>query len=621
MPVPPRKRKPGSSQPDTTLNAGVNRKREKTPFNGTGRLYEYRPLRGPKFIRLLCITGRPTKANPEGQPSSLDDWEFSIETRLRPGFEQFEAVSYVWGDSAQSRVLRLRGGQQLPITASISQALPYIAEKSTTGRLWIDQLCINQADLDERGSQVPTMGEVYTQAARTIAWTGPADKASMLMAKVHDIERISRLLPTKGTADVPWDDPQARSVILKTAKESFDLDAIDFAASDFCRRPWFSRGWIFQEAVLNRNLVILAGDSELDLGIILTTMQTFFESPDSTYFLFDGFKAINMWNERLARNFKVLASSTPKRPMDFSTLLTRCRILQFTNCRDRVYGFLGLLDELQVSMKVDYKQSPQQLSLSATIEIIKGTAKLNVLDAVHPMRFESIAGLPSWSPFWCGDLEVHDNSVSRGMEFKDFNASGGRLHYCRDVNSLSPGYRITGRQIAHIEHNLHHETGITLPYTRSNALDYLGLNPYCKQLETIWPASRSSKSSSQLKTRLLQAIFLQGIGADQHHFKLPLSERDLGQLVELYEQYLKGNSTKVYEEVFNTTYLFSYGRHLATTGVSSLASVPDRAKLGDIVVIAHGCNYPVILRPAEEDQYIFVGVCFLENTMFGEACT
>ena len=36
----------------------------------------------------------------------------------------------------------------------------------------MDALCVNQADLDERGRQVLQMGEIYSKAARTIARLG-----------------------------------------------------------------------------------------------------------------------------------------------------------------------------------------------------------------------------------------------------------------------------------------------------------------------------------------------------------------------------------------------------------------------------------------------------------------
>ncbi|KAK3367648.1 hypothetical protein B0H63DRAFT_515459 [Podospora didyma] len=41
--------------------------------------------------------------------------------------------------------------------------------------VWIDAICINQDDLDERPAQVKLMGAQYSQAERVVAWLGPAD--------------------------------------------------------------------------------------------------------------------------------------------------------------------------------------------------------------------------------------------------------------------------------------------------------------------------------------------------------------------------------------------------------------------------------------------------------------
>jgi len=48
--------------------------------------------------------------------------------------------------------------------------------------LWIDAVCINQDDLDEKTAQVRMMKEIYSGAVEVVAWLGPAsgnDKRGM----------------------------------------------------------------------------------------------------------------------------------------------------------------------------------------------------------------------------------------------------------------------------------------------------------------------------------------------------------------------------------------------------------------------------------------------------------
>ncbi|KAF1982799.1 HET-domain-containing protein, partial [Aulographum hederae CBS 113979] len=182
----------------------------------TRRIQDRSALSGRKRSRLLCCLKRTQSRVEDTDRLSFQNWDFSIETRRRSGFSDFEAVSYAWGDLTKTNVLQLKDGRVIPITKSLFEALPYLADRSATGRLWIDQLCINQDDLDERGSQVPTMGEIYSQAVQTFAWTGLADGSSDLVARI------------------PYVDEQQ----------------LYNALSAVCLRPWFSRGWVSQEAVL-----------------------------------------------------------------------------------------------------------------------------------------------------------------------------------------------------------------------------------------------------------------------------------------------------------------------------------------------------------------------------------
>lgn len=88
-------------------------------------------------------------------------------------------------------------GQRISTTRTLSSALPYLVASSTTGFLWIDQLCINQFDILEKNTQVPMMGEIYAGATRTIAWFGEGspellDKVRLLPQIAQDAQRWCR---------------------------------------------------------------------------------------------------------------------------------------------------------------------------------------------------------------------------------------------------------------------------------------------------------------------------------------------------------------------------------------------------------------------------------------------
>ena len=90
----------------------------------------------------------------------------------------FRAISYVWGDSAPKDEAWFDDGTHLNITASAGAILRSIIKSATDRYFWIDALCINQQDVDERSLQVQLMYDIYSSAERTIAWTGEPSEDS-----------------------------------------------------------------------------------------------------------------------------------------------------------------------------------------------------------------------------------------------------------------------------------------------------------------------------------------------------------------------------------------------------------------------------------------------------------
>jgi hypothetical protein len=58
------------------------------------------------------------------------------------------------------------------ITENLFQLLYRFRRKDRDRVLWADTICINQADIAERGSQVTMMRDIYKSAWRTLVWLG-----------------------------------------------------------------------------------------------------------------------------------------------------------------------------------------------------------------------------------------------------------------------------------------------------------------------------------------------------------------------------------------------------------------------------------------------------------------
>lgn len=82
----------------------------------------------------------------------------------------YEALSYVWGSEDNKRPIYIGGNDELHVTANLHAALRHLRHPFVERILWVDAVCINQADNDEKGQQVQFMAKIYAKASRVIVW-------------------------------------------------------------------------------------------------------------------------------------------------------------------------------------------------------------------------------------------------------------------------------------------------------------------------------------------------------------------------------------------------------------------------------------------------------------------
>lgn len=138
--------------------------------------YTYNPLdNARREIRLLHILPKYSSLPRTAKPRSGEDTDtigcfFSHTTLEDP--PDFEALSYVWGDARNKKLIRLQG-HDFPVTENLHQALVHLRKDYEVRICWIDALCINQGDLEERAYQVSQMEYIYRLAKEAIVFLGP----------------------------------------------------------------------------------------------------------------------------------------------------------------------------------------------------------------------------------------------------------------------------------------------------------------------------------------------------------------------------------------------------------------------------------------------------------------
>ena len=240
----------------------------------------------------------------------------------------YEALSYCWGDESQRGLIALSVPSQrqsdpdrhhefeMSITQSLVDALRHLRLPDRDRVLWVDAVCINQADIAEKSIQVRQMLDVYECSSRTVAYLGNAkeEEVDELQAAIAHRDYLRAAAATSATelpplqggpnqeiAVVEWDpaagvvmppyEPPARVKVTEqqrllrfvtaarlpsapdphSAKGRTDVlfspTSIRVSWSRFFSRPWFTRAWTTQEFVAGPDVLLQMGAEETTLTL------------------------------------------------------------------------------------------------------------------------------------------------------------------------------------------------------------------------------------------------------------------------------------------------------------------------------------------------------------------
>jgi hypothetical protein len=377
------------------------------PFLGASPIYE--PLPKGKFFRVL-------KLQPGDAKGEID---CSLEIR---NFETctgaYEAISYVWGDSANTVEVRCNG-LRVSITNSLARALKNFRRRHEHRMLWVDTLCINQKDDREKGHQVRMMGQVYANAKTVLVWLGDdyRNVAADTFALIRDTNNYFGGLFLKHRGRYS-DMPPLREpypICVKQKKWRGVSTLFDF--------PWFRRVWTVQEVAIAKECRMFWGSASIDIADVVEICVWFDRRDDfynivkrltrrvrhlsstniQLYSHYDTYHA-EAW-QRSRTGLEDLAASM--REKSFLTVLKAARKLKATDPRDHVYAFLGCPcakggDE-ETLIKADYVISGNGLYIDLACALLQnpsdGPWVLSSVQHKHRKDIEN-GDLPSWVPIW-----------------------------------------------------------------------------------------------------------------------------------------------------------------------------------------------------------------------------
>ncbi|KAI1750029.1 heterokaryon incompatibility protein-domain-containing protein [Xylaria castorea] len=304
----------------------------------------------------------------------------------------FEALSYVWGDINDKVAITIEG-QAHHVAKNLHVALRCLRYPDRARTLWVDALCINQNDPNERNHQVRLMGRIYTTANHVVAWMGQAN---------HEDEDVIRLVEASGG------DPKLHWTELLASVSLLSLVS-------FLRNPWWDRVWTAQEAVLARDLTFQYGHKSISRATMMGMLRSFHVhlyncciSVTETWMdnrtEFKGALDL-MWITELQLKPEIFRAGASGR--SFCQAVSYFRHREATNLRDKVYGLLGIVDDAQY-ITIDYDLPVELVYENSAREIITNSRTLDLFShltaSLRPEKSlcndPTRKRLPSWVPNW-----------------------------------------------------------------------------------------------------------------------------------------------------------------------------------------------------------------------------
>ncbi|PVH72963.1 HET-domain-containing protein [Cadophora sp. DSE1049] len=297
---------------------------------------------------------------------------------------EYEALSYTWGASTSTAALDC-GGALLPLTLNLQLALARLRRLQHVRTLWIDQICINQNDVLERGQQVGLMGEIYRKARKVSIWLGEEDEHT------EDVRLylIPELLACCEKSKLEDDTRDPQPLVIEHLGLPY-LNSPNWAAfRNIFHRPFFRRMLIVQEVVLGVECMVLIGSIEFRWDDIAEASFCLRHDVDRAI---EAHQYVS-----LIRRLKTTSASLQDKSL--LTLLGQSYQLLCTNPLDKVFGILGIASDIQSGDLVpDYSLTCRQVFSNAARLII---SKYQPLSLLYYVKFpKSIQGLPSWVPDW-----------------------------------------------------------------------------------------------------------------------------------------------------------------------------------------------------------------------------
>ena len=350
---------------------------------------------------------------------------------------KYAALSYCWGDGTITTDI-LVNEIEVQVTVNLADALQHL-RKLGIRRLWVNALCINQSDKQEKGLQIRIMKHIYSKAEMTYAWLGregdDTTTAFTFLMSLLDPNSSMISAPTSHTCSLRIPAPsRPRRRPYKPLKrpnyqnppQSEDCQRCILQSSiQGLRRilecQYWKRRWIIQETSASYRQLLLCGDAtitldEMDRVISLCRQSCYWNS---------GVAKVSSWFETITKLRRLYQENV--RP-SLCQAIGLSREFESTDPRDAIFSLLGICHDGSELVPTPNYSQPVTLAVRDLTRALIWRHKwldfilINGMDRVNRTGLEI---LPSWAPDW-----LSGNLPPQAYELADENRKRDRPRFC-----------------------------------------------------------------------------------------------------------------------------------------------------------------------------------------------
>ncbi|PSN61199.1 HET-domain-containing protein [Corynespora cassiicola Philippines] len=505
---------------------------------------------------------------------------------------QYEALSYVWGSEEKPKKIYVieRGLQSIvSVTQNLAEALPYLRHFDAPRKIFVDAICINQNDTNEKNEQVLRMAEIYRKASNVIVWLGVETENT-----AHGLEIIIeayKSIPYRGESWVPT----IRSILAMESK-TYQVDSTWInAINDIVFRPWFRRLWVLQEISVSKTAIVIIGKKKMSWFSLVAGIRRI--CWNKSILLQANTHAL--WTAQTAFELRHIANFCPESYYNLPQLYGGLRSFRCKDDRDKIYATRMLNTQLRNWITPDYSEANITSHVYTSLSI-KSIKSKNTSSLRHANFSSKRSDTPSWVPNWAfydltpwpafECISISANSVAKAEILRGENL-------VLSIDGLEIGQIISScdfpeRSDASIYDRRKLENGFLISFkklyeditNKPLSIDHLTRLLFLDQFKESYQSPVNLRSREKGRTRIWERI------------ESPEVSQEM-----LWEKWSSDGSLFITQE----------GR----IGVGAKG-----IKVGDTVCVLLGTDPAFVIRALEgTGRHIMIGWCALENILYGEA--